>query len=73
MRDSGIHEIGADAFNLSDDVAFSGERHRDDEHDAAAADDDAEHRQRGAELIRTQRLKSEIPGLVPICGFASYV
>src|SRR5579862_3179410 len=73
MRDSGIDEIRTNTFNLSDDVAFPGQCHGDHENDAAAADDDAKHRQRGAKLIRAQRLESEIPGLVPICGFASYV
>jgi len=57
MREPGVHEIGADALDLSDDVALSGERHRDNEHDAAAADNDPEHRQRRAKLIPAERLK----------------
>src|SRR5580704_13502420 len=73
MRDSSIDEIRTDAFNLSDDVAFPGQCHCDHENDAAAADDDAKHRQCSAEFVRAQRLKSKMPGLVPVFGFVSYV
>ena len=51
MRDTGVHEIGTDAFNLSDDIALAGERHRDDENDTSAADNHSEHRQPSAQLI----------------------
>ena len=73
MCESGIHEIGADAFDLSDDVAFAGECHGDDENDTAATDNDAEHRQPSPEFIRPERLKREMKGLVPIFGFVSHV
>ena len=73
MCESGIHEIGADAFYLSADVAFAGECHGDDENDTAATDNDAEHRQPSPEFIRPERLKREMKGLVPIFGFVSQV
>jgi hypothetical protein len=44
MREAGIDKIGAGRFDLSDDVAFADECHRDDEHYTAAADYDSEHR-----------------------------
>jgi len=73
MREAGVHKIGTDALNLSDDVTLSGEGDSDDEHDTAAADNDSEHRQPSAELIRAQRLKRQMPGLGPVFRFASYV
>lgn len=47
--------------------------HGDDEDDAAATDDDAEHRQPSPEFIRPKRLKREMKGLVPIFEFVSQV
>ena len=73
MREPGIHQIGADTLNLSDDVVFSSKSHRDHEHGAAAAYDDAEHRQSRAEFVRPERLKRKMSGLAPIFGFGSYV
>jgi hypothetical protein len=39
---------------------FSGKSHRDDEHDAAATYDDAEHRQSCPEFVRPESLKREM-------------
>ena len=52
MCEAGIHEIGADAFDLSDDVTLADECHGDDKNDTAATDNDAQHRQPSPEFIR---------------------
>ena len=73
MREAGIHEIGANAFDLSDDVKLADECHGDDKNDTAATDNDTDHRQPSPEFIRPERLKREMKGLVPIFVFVSKV
>ena len=60
-----VDQVRADAFDLGNDVALAGERDGDDQNDAGAADDDAEHGQHGAHFIGTQRLQGEAPGFTP--------
>ncbi len=60
-----VDEVGADAFNLRDDVLLARQRHGDHQNDAAAPDDYAEHGERGAKLIRAERLQSEAPRFTP--------
>ncbi len=46
-----VNHVGADGFDLADDVFLAGERDGDDEHDAGAADDDAERGQNRADFV----------------------
>src|SRR5271170_6021027 len=56
-------QVGANALDLNDDVAFAGERYGDHQNDAGAADDYAEHRQHGAEFVGTEGLQRQPPRL----------
>ena len=55
-------DVGADAFDLTEDETPSGRGTGDDEDDAGGADHHAEHGEEGAQLIRAQRVKGDAPG-----------
>src|SRR3954469_141808 len=67
----GVGDVRTNAFDLGDDVTLTGERHGDYEHDAAAADNDAQHGQHGLHLVGTKGLYCDLKCLSPNHSYKS--
>src|SRR5580698_128372 len=57
-----VNHVGADRFDLADDIFLAGERDGDDEHDTSAADDDAERGENRADLVGAECVDSDREG-----------
>ena len=58
-------DVRSHRFDLVANERPAGKPHGDDQHDAAAADHDTEHSERGAHTIGAQRLDRQVPRLGP--------
>jgi hypothetical protein len=66
LLEPGVNDIGADRLDLVADVTLSGERHGDHQHDARAADNNAEHGKRRAQLIGAQCFDRQVGSFAPV-------